>query len=222
MSDSFWDVTTRSPRPKRPATPRRRGRPLATDGPDARERILQAARQEFSEVGYERTSLTKIAERAGLTRPAINYHFSGKESLYAALLDSTRDGVSTPGIKEAASATTLAGRFSAFLETAVRVNALDRSYARFIAASLLDAVRHPELEGRAQRQIADVRAFVEQSLRTAIADGEVPADCDVGAVTEMLVAMLWGMGLYAGFVGTPDQLKSAVTQFERLIEGKLW
>lgn len=201
---------------------RRRGRPLVTDGPAARERILQSARQLFSEVGYEKTSLTEIAERAGLTRPAINYYFRSKESLYTALLDSTRDSVISPGIKQAEAANAMSSRLAAFLEAAVQVDSRDRSYARFIAASLLDAFRHPELRDRAQSQLDSVRAFVEQSLRAAIEDGEIRPDTDVAAVTEMLVAMMWGMGLYAGFVGTHEQLESVVAHFERLLEGDLW
>jgi AcrR family transcriptional regulator len=205
-----------------PRSQRRRGRPLASGGPGARERILQSARQLFSELGYERTSLTEIAERAGLTRPAINYHFRSKESLYAALLDSTRDGVIVPGITDAARANTLPSRLAAFLEAAVQADSRDRSYARFIAASLLDAFRHPELRDRAQGQVDELRAFVQQALREAIRDGQVREDINVPAVTEMLIAVMWGMGLYAGFVGTHDQLEAVVAQFERLLEGDLW
>lgn len=212
------DPVTEAP----PRGQRRRGRPLVSDGPAARERILQSARQLFSEVGYEKTSLTEIAERAGLTRPAINYYFRSKESLYTALLDSTRDSVVGPGIKEAAAAKAMSSRLAAFLQAAVQVDSRDRSYARFIAASLLDAFRHPELRDRAQSQLDDVREFVERSLRAAIEEGEIRADTDVAAVTEMLVGMMWGMGLYAGFVGTHDQLEAVVAQFERLLEGDLW
>lgn len=201
---------------------RRRGRPPASNGPATRERILQSARELFSELGYEKTSMTEIADRAGLTRPAIKYYFDDKESLYTALFDSTRDTVVASGIRDAAAADALSGRLSAFLEAAVRADSRDRSYARFIAASLLDAFRHPELRVRAQSQLDDVRAFVQQALRSAIEDGEIRADTDVPAVTEMLIAVLWGMGLYAGFVGTHDQLESVVAQFERLLEGQLW
>lgn len=207
----------------RPAgTARRRGRPPLSDGPSTEQRILQAAREVFSEAGYEKTTFREIAERAGLTRPAVNHYFRNKEALYGALFESTRVSVVTAGLANAALKDTLAARLEAFLEAAAQVDSQDRSYARFIAASLLDAFRHPELRDQAQSQLDDVRAFVNQALRAAIDAGEVRADTDVPAVTEMLIAVMWGMGLYAGFVGTHDQLEAVVVQFGRLLDGSLW
>lgn len=188
-------------------------------GPSTRDRILRAARELFSEVGYDRASLTDIAERAGLTRPAIKYYFVGKEDLYAALFESVRDGVVAAGIKNAAEQHSLSARLAAFLQTASQVDSQDRTYARFIAASLLDTVRYPEL---AHSQLTEVRTFVEQALEAAIEAGEIRPDTDVSSVTEMLIAVTWGMGLYAGYVGTHDQLEAVVAQFTRLLEGELW
>ncbi|MBV9313061.1 MAG: TetR/AcrR family transcriptional regulator [Pseudonocardia sp.] len=205
-----------------PAQAKRRGRPPLSEGPSARERILRSARELFNEFGYQKTSFTEIAERAGLTRPAVNHHFRTKEALYAALFDSAKESVVSSGIKNAAAAGSLSARLSAFLEAATQVDSRDRSYARFIAASLLDASRHPELRERACGQLDDVRGFIEQALHAAVDSGEIRADIDVPAVTEMLIAVMWGMGLYAGFVGTHEQLEAVVAQFERLLEGTLW
>ena len=38
----------------------------------------------------------------------------------------------------------------------------------------------------------------------------------------MLVAVMWGMGLYAGFVGNHDDLAAVVKQFQLLMANKLW
>lgn len=201
---------------------KRRGRPPLTDGPSARERILLAGRELFNELGYQKASLTQIAERAGLTRPAVNHYFHTKEDLYEALFESARDAVVASGVKTASEAETLPARLGAFMEAATQVDAEDRSYARFIAASLLDAFRHPELADRARSQLDDVRGFIEQTLLEAVRAGQVRSDIDVPAVTEMLLAMMWGMGLYAGFVGSHEQLESVVVQFSRLLEGDMW
>lgn len=201
---------------------RRRGRPPHSDGADTRHRILVVARQVFSELGYEKTTFKEIAERAGLTRPAVNHYFHNKEALYSALFDATREHVVGEAVANAAAEHKLAGRLEAFLQAATQIDSRDRTYARFIAASLLDAFRHPELRDRAQNQLADARQFVEQTLRAAIEQGEIRPETDVPAVTEMLVAVMWGMGLYAGFVGTHEQLEGVVEQFVRLLEGNLW
>jgi len=38
----------------------------------------------------------------------------------------------------------------------------------------------------------------------------------------MLVAVMWGMGFYAGYVGDKDQLEVIVDKFELLMANKLW
>src|ERR1700759_4485015 len=61
---------------------------------DTRARIQQVALELFAEQGYERTSLREIAERLGVSKAALYYHFKSKEDIvrsftedYAAELD---------------------------------------------------------------------------------------------------------------------------------------
>lgn len=53
--------------------------------PDTRSRILDAALGLFSEHGFEGTTLQQIADRLGLTKAALYYHFRSKDDLLAAL-----------------------------------------------------------------------------------------------------------------------------------------
>ncbi|HEY3880951.1 MAG TPA: TetR/AcrR family transcriptional regulator [Trebonia sp.] len=48
---------------------------------DTRARIQQVALELFSEQGYERTSLREVAERLGVTKAALYYHFKSKEDI---------------------------------------------------------------------------------------------------------------------------------------------
>jgi AcrR family transcriptional regulator len=59
------------------------GVPLA-DG--TRAALLQAATTVFAEQGYDGARVRDIAERAGANIAAINYHFGGKQPLYAEVL----------------------------------------------------------------------------------------------------------------------------------------
>ncbi|WP_240797581.1 TetR family transcriptional regulator [Streptomyces sp. F001] len=66
-------------------TPRRRGRPSRTesaDGPATRDRILAAAREEFSERGYEKTSVRGIAKAAGVDSALVHHYFGTKEQVF--------------------------------------------------------------------------------------------------------------------------------------------
>ena len=51
-----------------------------------RERILDAAADLFVEKGFAATSLREIAERVGVTKAALYYHFTSKDELLSALL----------------------------------------------------------------------------------------------------------------------------------------
>ena len=72
------------------ATPRRRGRPPRTeaaDAPAARDRILAAAREEFSERGYEKTSVRGIAKSAGVDSALVHHYFGTKDQIFEAAIE---------------------------------------------------------------------------------------------------------------------------------------
>lgn len=60
------------------------------DAAATREAILDAAELVFLERGVSRSSLEHIAQRAGVTRGAIYWHFKDKSDLFAAMLDRVR------------------------------------------------------------------------------------------------------------------------------------
>lgn len=53
--------------------------------PDTRTRILTAALDLFVAHGYQRTTLRQIADRLGITKTAVLYHFPAKDRIIAAL-----------------------------------------------------------------------------------------------------------------------------------------
>ncbi|MFF0385541.1 TetR family transcriptional regulator [Streptomyces sp. NPDC004286] len=65
-------------------TPRRRGRPPRAEAGDTRDRILGAAREEFSERGYEKTSVRGIAKAAGVDSALVHHYFGTKEQVFEA------------------------------------------------------------------------------------------------------------------------------------------
>jgi AcrR family transcriptional regulator len=62
--------------------------PTAGDLPEpssTRERILNVALDLFTEKGFDGTSLREIAERLGVTKAALYYHFASKDDILMAL-----------------------------------------------------------------------------------------------------------------------------------------
>ena len=58
----------------------------ADEAGTTRERILEVALELFGRQGYEGTSIRDIAERMGMTKAAVYYHFPSKEELLADVL----------------------------------------------------------------------------------------------------------------------------------------
>ena len=128
---------------------RRPGRPPAAKADETRQRIVRAAREVFSERGYDGATFQAIAVRADLTRPAINHYFSNKRLLYAEVVDQTNDLVVTTGIEQAKRETTLMSRLTEFMGVAMHASSENPSVAAFLVTAVLESERHPEL-GRSE------------------------------------------------------------------------
>jgi AcrR family transcriptional regulator len=198
------------------------GRPPAAKAAETRERIVQAAREVFSELGYDAATFQAIAIRADLTRPAINHYFASKRVLWREVVEQTNTQVVSAGMARAQGETGLMGRLSTFFAATMQADSEDRSAAAFLVTSVLESQRHPELSNDDHDSLKNSRAFVSWAVNDAIQRGELTTDTDVNYLVEMLVAVMWGMGFYAGFVGDHDELTAVVHKFELLMANKLW
>lgn len=198
------------------------GRPPAAKAAETRERIIGAAREVFSELGYDAATFQAIAIRAGLTRPAINHYFASKRVLWAQVVEQTDALVVSAGQARAKAETNLLNRLSAFFTAAIQADSEDRSAAAFLVTSVLESQRHPELSGDEHDSLRNSREFVAWAVDDAIKTGELTTDTDVSDLVEMLVAMMWGIGFYAGFVGSNDDLSGVLEKFQLLLANKLW
>ncbi|ANJ08782.1 TetR family transcriptional regulator [Streptomyces parvulus] len=68
-------------------TTRRRGRPPRAESGDTRDRILDTAREEFSERGFEKTSVRGIAKAAGVDAALVHHYFGTKEQIFEAAIE---------------------------------------------------------------------------------------------------------------------------------------
>lgn len=198
------------------------GRPPAAKAAETRERIVRAAREVFSELGYDAATFQAIAIRADLTRPAINHYFASKRVLYGEVVEKTNELVVAAGMAKAQGQTSLLKRLSAFFAAAMQADSRDRSAAAFLVTSVLESQRHPELSRDEHNSLKTSRAFVNWAVTDAIQRGELTTDTDVPTLVEMLIAVMWGMGFYAGYVGGQDELRNIVEKLELLLANKLW
>ena len=183
---------------------------------------MRAARAVFSEVGFDAATYQAIADRADLTRPAINHYFGSKSVLYQEVLRETNAVFVEWSARQSQHEVTLIGRLRSYIGSGLESLEEERSAAAFLVSSVLESQRHPDLVQADSDPNQGTRAFVESSVRAAIDSGDLRADIDVDAIVEMLVALLWGMALYGGFVGSQERLQQVGDQFLELLSCNPW
>ena len=176
----------------------------------------------FSELGYDAATFQEIAVRADLTRPAINHYFKTKNLLYREVVEKTNEIVVLQSMQKAFEATTFLEQVEVFISAAVGVDAEDRSAASFLVTSVLESQRHPELRRDDHDAQMSTRQFITWTITGAIERGELTTDVPVGLLVEMMTAMFWGMGFYAGFIGSHEELEMITGEFKNLLIGRLW
>jgi AcrR family transcriptional regulator len=146
--------------------------------------ILQSALDAFYENGYHGTSVRDIAQRAGLTVPALYYHHENKEAILASLLDQSILAVITRCRAALADAGDAAeDRFTNLVECLV----LYMAHATKNAA--MDAEIRA-LNDERRRAYSTKRRTVETMLTTVIKDGVESGVFDVTSPRDTARALL--------------------------------
>lgn len=173
------------------------------------ESIVAAAGLEFAERGYEGASYQSIADRAGIAKSLVSYHFATKTDLVAAIFASAYpDGnfANTPALPD-----------EPLVELAV-------STVLVASRMRLDPIARAGLRLQRDRDRIDAPlprpyiGWVERSARSfrqAIAIGQLPAGVDADLEARMLV------GQYVGLRDLADALDERESFIPRAITGTL-
>jgi len=158
----------------------------------SRERILEAATELFATRGYAGAGVDRLAERSGIAKTAIYYHFGNKEGLLAAVLERT----ATQWIDGILQASRQAGDPIERLERALlgmRAMLEERPwiYNLFQILALEVADEKPEIRATLQKIIRRAREAISNGMREALGM-DVP---DADGVAGMMLAILDGVSL---------------------------
>jgi AcrR family transcriptional regulator len=196
------------------ATPRRRGRPSRTEteaAPATRDRILDAAREEFSERGYEKTSVRGIAKAAGVDSALVHHYFGTKEQVFEAAIEvAFAPALAAPTAVEDGPLDTVGERLTRFLlgiwenpTTRTPLLAIVRSavnnetaaavFRRLVAAQLLRRIAGrldlPDAELRAELAAAQL---VGVAMLRYVIKVEPLASADVERIVERVAPVVQG------------------------------
>jgi len=156
---------------------------------DNAEQIRAAATQLFACLGYEGTSLQAIAERVGVTKQTLLYHYASKDALRRAVLDQVfghfRERL--PQMLEAV--TSGHGRFEALTRELVQFFEADPDRARLLVRELLD--KPDDMRRLLADNLRPWVLLVGQYVRQGQQTGMIHADADPEAyVLNVVVSVL--------------------------------
>ncbi|ORV87413.1 TetR/AcrR family transcriptional regulator [Mycolicibacterium iranicum] len=198
---------------------RKRGRPVGADSEQTRTMIMRAARDIIAERGYQAASFQQIAQRAGVSRPTLHYYFATREDLYDKLLSDVRERI------QACAATALAGgsllsQLAAFTVELGRLGEAEPALMKLVMTARIDHHRAVHRHQSAAAIVSAVHAFYDAAVADAVRRGELDAGGDPRAVADLLAALFWGFGFYAGFLAgdsRPEDTAKVARQLMRMV-----
>lgn len=99
---------------------------------DARAKILESADVLFGEVGFDATTTRQIAERSGVNKALIHYHFSTKQRLFGAVLDSYYEELNATLLEALSAEGSVVERLGGMVDAYVEFLARNRNFARMV------------------------------------------------------------------------------------------
>jgi AcrR family transcriptional regulator len=158
--------------------------------PDRRQRLLQAAAQEFAAEGFEGASLGRIAEGAGVSKPALYYYFEDKADLFVTVVREAWEQLSRP-VERVSIDGLDAATFWPTLESLLEKN-LEQCREQPWLTAVGKLAYHPPREGTAAGAVAELfagaRDFVHRLLRRGQEIGLVRRDLPEELLLTMLTA----------------------------------
>lgn len=190
----------------------------APKGEKRREELLDAALQLFSLEGYSGASISRIADRVGISVAGVLHHFPNKVALLMGVL-ARRDEVNQK-ISDALQSELTLSSFLGGLQKINRSNAsapgVIRAFSILNAESLVDS--HPAWEWF-QTRYAAIHGRMRARLDHLVAIGEVRRDVELDAVIHQMLAMMDGLQLqwlrFPDSVDLVQRFDSYVAQVER-------
>ncbi|MET7459723.1 TetR/AcrR family transcriptional regulator [Nonomuraea sp. NPDC005501] len=149
---------------------------------ESRRLLVTAAAELFAEKGYRQTSFIDIAERAGISRGSIPWHFGNKLGLLEAVLDEQVHGVVT-GVAEPA------GQRSGD-PLAQAIGFIRLPVTRLFITLLAEAV---EVDSPIREHYARLHAALRQAVRARLPVQALPPGVTPEAFTVLLVGAVIGV-----------------------------
>jgi len=189
---------------------------------DARERLVTAATELFSERAYSSVGVAEIAARAGVQKGSFYYFFPSKEALALAVIDEHWVGQRAEWTAILAGDGTALDKLHAIFDATSRRQSTALRGTGSVTGCLFGnlAIEVSSTNAAMQERLQEI--FTEQveligdQLQSAVEAGELTID-DVPEAAKAIVAQLEGLVLFAKLFNDPGQLDALWVNSLRLI-----
>ncbi|WP_405705235.1 TetR/AcrR family transcriptional regulator [Streptomyces sp. NBC_00069] len=160
---------------------------------ETRERILKAACEVIADIGFENVSMRKVAEHAGVSKALLHYHFDTREKLFAEAMTHSfaQTGTDTEDGGDTVPATVVLARI---LRSMLPSDADLRQDWKLWQELWVRAQRDQTARHLAVDLYDQLHAWVGGAVERGIDSGEF-TDCDVAAVSTLVLALCDGLGI---------------------------
>lgn len=194
--------------------------------PQTKEKILDAAQEEFAQLGFDGASYNRIIERAGLSKGAMYYYFDDKVDLYCTVLERVIEHIleQMGGLSRGEP---LEGDFWEAIEEEVRrasTFALEEPEIMAVAKGMLSLPGKLRREGPLGELYGRAQAFTQKILELGQELGEVRTDVPKDLLVHMVFAMdeaidIWLLeALTEGDTPNPEVIESALAVWLDMIQ----
>ncbi|MFF3326762.1 TetR/AcrR family transcriptional regulator [Streptomyces sp. NPDC002889] len=165
--------------------------PSRQSGALIRDRLIEAAVQEFGEQGYDRTRVQDIARRAGLSTGAIYGNFRNKADLLAEAVDRGLAAAARKldeALDRGAASTDLLEMITTDLSDPRR-----RTWAPLVSEALAAARRDDEVARRVHAALRRAETRLTDLVELAQQDGSLTAEVDGAACARLVLCASLGV-----------------------------
>jgi AcrR family transcriptional regulator len=181
----------------------------------SRQALIAAARTVFARSGYFNCRIADITQQAGMSQGSVYWYFPSKEELLRAVLTEAFESLGAVMAQAAAAEGTARQKLDALVDGLL---AYAREGSEFTAILITLMGRgNEDMFARLEFNMDQIGQGYAQSVRSILAqaqaEGVIPADIDVMAVTMMFFGLFNGMNLVYGqdwLALPPETLKAGI------------
>jgi AcrR family transcriptional regulator len=178
------------------ARPGERRRTQNERSQESTRRMLDAATELIADQGFTRTTIPQIAKKAGYSHGLVNQRFGSKSKMIRILAAEFQNYFTierlTPALGTSAGLDALIITMESYIDAISQSGSLGRAYYELFGESIALVPEIHEIFVRADR---DLRALLEDTIRSSIDSGEVPLDVDARSLASLVSAIMRGVSM---------------------------